>query len=74
MGFGEFTGGFRRVVVDPFWCAARDVVEHFHGAVGGDDVGAGGYELEVCLKLVGDVRLGVIAIENDEDAVVGHEQ
>src|SRR6476660_6647927 len=54
--------GLRGIVGHPFRLAARRIVHQAHDTVGGDNVGAGGDQGCVGLKLLGDVGLGVARI------------
>ena len=63
--------GLRWVVGDPFRPAARRIVHEPHDTVGRDDIGTGGDQGRVGLKLLGDMSLGVIGIQNDQDLVAG---
>src|SRR4051812_45643323 len=63
--------GLRWVVGGPFRPAARRIVHEPHDTVGRDDIGTRGNQGRVGLKLLGDMSLGVIGIQNDQDLVAG---
>src|SRR3954471_4217472 len=50
--------GLCGIIGNPFRLTARCIVHQAHDTVGGDDVGAGGDQGRVGLKLLGDVSLG----------------
>ncbi len=63
--------GLRWVVGGPFRPAARRIVHGPHDTVGRDDIGTGSDQGRVGLKLLGNMSLGVIGIQNDQDLVTG---